>query len=323
MKIIVRLILILMLFVPFTGFSQQKDTLSHTLDSLSKKTDSAGKQTNNINPVAYNDSTKLGIKSYFTLLTSDLKQAFTKPFHMEQKDWWRLGKFALVTGGVMLLDVPIQKRVVVLKNNNEWITDISSQVTSFGGLYEIYTLTAFGTWGLVFKKQKMVTTTLLATQAYLTGSAVENVVKFLSGRTRPASYFNGATARPRFLGPFSKVGTDVNGKKIFSSFPSGHTTVVFAAATVFAKEYSSKPFVPIIAYSLATLVGISRIVENAHWASDVFVGAGLGFLTGKLVVNNYHRFARIKDPVQNKGTVSFNLQYNNGVLMPGFIYKFK
>jgi membrane-associated phospholipid phosphatase len=323
MKFNIQVLFMFLMAISSPAFSQQNDSLVHKLDSLSKKTDSAGKQINNISPLAYNDSTRLTFTSYFTLLASDLKQAFTKPFHMEHKDWLRFGKFALLSGGLLLADEPVQQYVVRTRNNNEWVGRISNKVTTFGGLAEIYTLSGFGLYGIIFKKEKMLTTTLLATQAYITGSALENVLKLISGRTRPNTYFNGLEAEPKFLGPFSKTGTDINGKKVYSSFPSGHTTVVFAAATVFAKEYHDKPFIPIIAYSVATLVGLSRVAENAHWTTDIVAGAALGYLSGRLIVNNYHRYAKIKAPSQNKNTVSFNLQYERGMLIPGIIYKFK
>jgi hypothetical protein len=30
-------------------------------------------------------------------------------------------------------------------------------------------------------------------------------------------------------------------------------------------EYKDRPLVPLISYSAATLIGLSRITENAHW----------------------------------------------------------
>ncbi len=51
--------------------------------------------------------------------------------------------------------------------------------------------------------------------------------------------------------------------------------------------------------------------------------AALGYLTGRQVVNNYHRYSKLKAPQQNKNTVTFNLGYSYGHLMPGLIYKFK
>ncbi len=317
-----RFLLLICLSLPVAGFSQRTDTLINKLDSLSKKTDSAGGQVNNITPKAYNEITRINFNTYFILLGSDLKQSFTKPFHMTGKDWGNLGKFAVVAGAIAFADEPIQKGAVKLRNNHTDLKNLSSYVTKFGGIYEAYTLAAFGAYGYIFKNKKMQTTTLLATQAYITGSALESTIKFLAGRTRPSYYDAGAEAEPTFLGPFSKTGTNINGKVVYSSFPSGHTTVAFAAATVFALEYKDHPIIPIIAYSGASLIGLSRVIENKHWATDVLVGAALGFLTGKQVVNNYHRYSKLKAPDQKKNTVSFNLNYSSGHIMPGMIYKF-
>lgn len=318
-----RLIIIAILFIPLAGVAQQKDTLINKLDSLGRKTDSAGKQVNNINPASYNESTKITFKNYFVLLASDLKQEFTKPFHMTRKDWGNFGKFAVVLVATGFVDEPAQQYSVKLMRNKPVLQNISSYVTRFGAAYEKYTLATFAAYGLIFKKPKMVTTTLLATQAYLTGAALEGTLKVLTGRTRPTYYDANVEAEPKFLGPFAKIGRDANGNRRYSSFPSGHTTVAFAAATVFAQEYKNKIYVPIIAYSAATLIGISRITENKHWATDVLTGAVIGYMAGKNVVNNYHRYAKLKASQQNKNTVSFNLQYFNNHLEPGIIYKFK
>jgi hypothetical protein len=97
--------------------------------------------------------------------------------------------------------------------------------------------------------------------------------------------------------------------------------VAFAAATVFAMEYKNRPWIPVFAYSAASLIGISRITENRHWTTDVVVGAALGYLTGRQVVNNYHRYAELKAPKQQK-SLSLNIQYNFGHIMPGLVYKF-
>lgn len=323
MKCTFRWLFLLAFLIPVASYSQQSDTLINKLDSLSKKADSAGGQTNNISPKAYNENTKLTAKTYFILLGSDLKQSFTKPFHMSGKDWGKLGKFAVITGALFFVDEPIQQSALKFRNTHPGIANVSKYVTNFGGLYEAYTLAALGTYGFVFKNEKIKNTTLLATQAYITAAAVESVTKFISGRTRPSYYAAGTEAEPRFLGPFSKTPTNSSGKKVYSSFPSGHTTVAFAAATVFASEYRNKPIIPIIAYSAATMIGLSRITENKHWTTDVLVGAALGFLTGKEVVNNYHRYSKLKAPNQKKNTVTFTMNYSYGHLEPGLVYKFR
>jgi membrane-associated phospholipid phosphatase len=168
----------------------------------------------------------------------------------------------------------------------------------------------------------MQTTTLLALQSYITGAAVERVVKFISGRQRPyAVNENKVEGEPVFHGPFH-VMRDIRGKRLSSSYPSGHTTVAFAAATFYAMEYGNKPWVPVFAYSAATIIGLSRITQNAHWATDVLAGAALGYLTGRQVVNNYHRYAKLKAPKQQKNFVSFSMGYSNGQLLPGMVYRF-
>ena len=316
-------ILFLSLGVPFLACAQQPDTLIKKLDSLHLKTDSAGKQLNNTEPAAYNEDTKLTVPAYFTLVLSDLKQAFTKPFHMKKKDWIKVGEFVAVETALSFVDEAIQSNALDLRNRSKPVRDINSFVTNFGGAYEVYTLVALGSYGFTFKKTKLVTTTFLATQAYLTGAAVEGVVKLISGRQRPDFYEPGTLqVDPAFRGPLYQ-GRDVYGNKLNSSFPSGHTTVAFAAATVFAMEYKDKPLIPILSYTAATIIGLSRIVENRHWFSDVVAGAALGYLTGRQVVNNYHRYAKLKSPLQKKNTVVFNLDYHFGRVMPGVVYKFR
>ena len=230
MKFIKKYLFVILFSFPIAGFSQN-DSLGNKLDSLTRKKEQIQGQVNNINPAAYNETTKLTVNSYFILLGSNLKQGFTKPFHMTKKDWGNFGKFTAVTVALSLADKPIQKAALKLKNQNSGVNDVSKYVTNFGGTYEGYTLAALGAYSFIFKKQKLKTTTLLATQAYVTGAAVETVLKFLSGRTRPSFYTSDQEARPRFLGPFSKTARDANGKRVYSSFPSGHTTVAFAAAT--------------------------------------------------------------------------------------------
>lgn len=126
---------------------------------------------------------------------------------------------------------------------------------------------------------------------------------------------------PTFRGPFHVL-KDAEGNRLNGSFPSGHTTVAFAAATVYALEYKDKPWVPVFAYTAASLIGLSRLTENKHWATDVLAGAALGYLTGRQVVNNYHRYAKLKAPKQEKPFLSFSVGYGNGQLMPSVVYRF-
>ncbi|WP_207532074.1 phosphatase PAP2 family protein [Desertivirga arenae] len=312
---------VLLLFAT-TASAQKTDTLVKKLDSLEKKADKVG-QNNNINPGAYNERTQITPRSYFILLWSDLKQQYTAPFRMTGQDWKRAGTFSLLAGALAFADKPVQKQAIKFKRSSNTASNISSFITNTGGIYESVALLGFGTYGFLFKNQKMQTTTFLASQAYLTSAAVSYTAKYLSGRQRPSVYSSDqVTADPTFRGPFADLGKDKNGKKQNSSFPSGHTTVAFAAATVYAMEYRDKPWVPILSYSAASLIGLSRLTENRHWATDVLVGAALGHLSGRQVVNNYHRYQKIKSAPSpsvkenyKKKRLSFGANYVDGQVL--------
>src|SRR5713226_2858617 len=62
-----------------------------------------------------------------------------------------------------------------------------------------------------------------------------------------------------------------------ASFPSGHTASSFAAATALATFY---PKAAPLVFTLATLVGASRVHLGHHFPSDVAAGAVIGIGTG-------------------------------------------
>ncbi|MCY7422050.1 MAG: phosphatase PAP2 family protein [Chitinophagaceae bacterium] len=328
--ILMRYALCCIMLVSITASAQRTDTLLQKLDSLKLKADTLHNgQQNNINPNAYTENTHINVKTYFVLLASDFKQQLTLPFQGRARDYKQVGELALFTAALSFADKPVSRFAVKLKDNNKPLSSTSNYVTQFGGRYELYTLGALGAYGFIFNNQKMKTTTLLATQSYITAGVIETALKFLTGRQRPG-YIDPVTMKnaTTFHGPFYQFSKDANGNKrdraSFSSFPSGHTTAAFAAATVYAMEYKDKPIVPIIAYSAATLIGFSRITENKHWPTDVLIGAALGFLSGRQVVRNYHRYAKIKAPTKpktNRLALSANYQY--GHFMPGLRYSFK
>lgn len=65
------------------------------------------------------------------------------------------------------------------------------------------------------------------------------------------------------------------------SFPSGHATLTFAAATVLQQHLGYKAAIP--TYAVASYVAMSRLHDNRHFASDVVFGAALGIVVGRSV----------------------------------------
>jgi membrane-associated phospholipid phosphatase len=69
------------------------------------------------------------------------------------------------------------------------------------------------------------------------------------------------------------------------SMPSGHTSQSFAVAAVVNEIYGQNA--GILAYLVASLVGVSRINDNEHYLSDVIIGAGLGTVIGRGFAKTY------------------------------------
>lgn len=67
------------------------------------------------------------------------------------------------------------------------------------------------------------------------------------------------------------------------SFPSGHTTTAFAFASVVGMEHEW--YWGVGAYSIASIVAMSRIHDNAHYLHDVVFGATLGIFYGVALYN--------------------------------------
>jgi len=66
-----------------------------------------------------------------------------------------------------------------------------------------------------------------------------------------------------------------------TSFPSGHALMSFSVATVFARRYRQHHWVPYVAYGLASVISFSRVTTGAHFPSDVFIGAALGYVIAR------------------------------------------
>ncbi len=91
------------------------------------------------------------------------------------------------------------------------------------------------------------------------------------------------------------------------SFPSGHSSVSFATATVLQRDLGWKVGIP--AYGLATYVAASRIQDKRHFLSDVTFGAAIGIVAGRSVTvgKGDARFAVAPTAVPGGGGVSFTL----------------
>ena len=70
------------------------------------------------------------------------------------------------------------------------------------------------------------------------------------------------------------------------SFPSGHTAISFAFASVMAHRYPHNRWIKWGSYALATGVSFSRYPAKKHFPSDIVAGVPVGYLIGRYLATH-------------------------------------
>ena len=195
------------------------------------------------------------------------------------RHWKPAAAFIVATAGLVALDphdAPYFRRTDGFAGFNR---DLSGRNTALGTA--IVPL-SFYALGLARKDPYAQRTSLLAGEAVADVEILTTVMKDIDRRLRPSEIPpNGDFTHTWFKEP----GSVLRGR---GSFPSGHTIAAFSIATVFADRYRRHRWVPWVAYGLASAVGFSRVTLQAHFPSDVFAGAALGYAVSHYVVLRSH-----------------------------------
>ena len=115
-------------------------------------------------------------------------------------------------------------------------------------------------------------------------TGINPVIKWITGRHRPIKGIH-----PFEFHPFPQGFVGLY-KEQALCFPSGDTTHAFAAAASLSILFPRWKWV---FYFVALLVAAERVLENAHYMSDVVAGAGLGTFLGVFVTNFVLRHAKL------------------------------
>ena len=218
------------------------------------------------------DSVRLNgkyIKHYWT----DSRDLIVSPLKWDKKDLLRFGIYAGTTTAFFFADEPVKD--FFQNHRTQGMDHVTHDFFSpLGGTWSVFISAGYYGLGLARHNGRMQSTGLMAVESYLVGSVIARIPKIVFGRVRPDAWDHPSAFR--WEGPFGG-----------SSFPSGHTAAAFSVAAVFATQYRQIKWVPVLSYSLAAAVGLSRIYENRHWTSDVFTGAIIGLITGKFICKSF------------------------------------
>lgn len=236
-------------------------------------------------------------RAYASSYWKDTKSIFTNPFRWKTSQI--IAAAAITTGAIALIawgDEPIEK--FFYRNESLFISKSSYYFFSpLGtGLISIPALGVFYAYGAIAKDKRAKETGLKGLEAYVITVVLTNVIKQVAHRHRP--YQDTPPDPHAWDGPFSWGGE--YGLFGYNSFPSGHSSSVFAVATVVALEYWNTKWVPVVCFGLAGFTAIYRLAVNDHWASDVLVGSALGFAVGSMVYFNANKRLQII-PVSSTG----------------------
>ncbi|HEY1951046.1 MAG TPA: phosphatase PAP2 family protein [Bryobacteraceae bacterium] len=200
----------------------------------------------------------------------DQKRIWIFPWHLVQgNSVLPAAAIAGATAGLVWLDpstTPYFRRTSSFHSFNQVLSGSNSTL--------IIGLVPLSFYGLNFLRHDSYgeQTALLAGEAIADAEIVTTVMKDVDRRLRTADIPpNGNFANTWF----KSKGTWWRGN---GSFPSGHEIAAISVATVFSRRYGrNHKWVPWVAYSMAGLIGFSRLTLSSHFPSDVFLGAALGY----------------------------------------------
>jgi membrane-associated phospholipid phosphatase len=232
---------------------------------------------------------------YFKGYLTDTGNILTSPARWDRSDWLEASLVTGVAVGLYTQDDHIQRWVQKHKNaTTSNLADDAKQIW----IVSIPALVGLGAYGYISSDNKAKTTFLLSTESFIIDGVFVQVLKHTTGRHRPYTGDPHDTWSPGYTS---------NGS--YQSFPSGDSSSAFAIATVVATEYDNM-IVPPLLYGISTLISLERVHNNAHWSSDVFVAAAIGYFTGKAVVASHSKQSNLSfEPLIDGRDKGFLISY--------------
>lgn len=206
-------------------------------------------------------------------LSDDEKGLAVSAFQEHPHEAYWIFPLFTATGLALTYDSQAATAVGIDKNR----TQLANHISDLGSFYATGAEGA-GIYfaGLASKNPKLSETGRLGAEAVLVSGTYTTVFKMAINRQRP---LEGNGKGDLWVGGASHWEFD-------SSFPSDHAASSMALARVIASEYPHW-YVAVPAYGFAEAVGISRILANQHFPSDVLIGQALGFYAAGYVLDHH------------------------------------
>jgi Capsule assembly protein Wzi/PAP2 superfamily len=215
------------------------------------------------------------ISPFVRHMAEDQKNFWTLPLRARKRDLKWIIPAAGGLAGLIAADSWISKQIPDKPSQLNRSLNISE--------YSLYSMIGGGGGAFILGElshnDHMRETGLLAAEAAINATAVAYAFKLATERQRPYTGLGEEKGEGEF---FSSAPSSTN-----SSFPSEHSAIAWSIASVVAHEYPG-PLTQLAAYGLATTVTLTRVTSQQHFASDVLVGAALGWYFGHQVYRAHH-----------------------------------
>lgn len=226
--------------------------------------------------------------------------SFTRPLHWKGKDFEKLG---ILLGGTAALTFSDNSVRTFAQQNRE---DFPGVVREFGwyfGSPQNYFMANAGLYGfgLFTKNEKVRKTSVLIISSSITTGLIQTILKNGVGRGRPGRDLGHMHFRP--------FADDAG----FTSFPSGHTILSVTMSHAIAKQFED-PWVKVGIYTIGAIPPISRIIDDAHWISDIAFSSAVSiFVVSIFVVDAIDKFLfeeKVYDYPQKKNKISWYFRFS-------------
>lgn len=212
-------------------------------------------------------------------LGDDFRSLGHSVLHPDRRSLQEIGLGALAVGAVSAFDESIRDSVQSrTTDSSRRLAEDVRPLDEAGGLALLGV--AWGA-GAALHRPKVVLVAQDGLEAtVIAAGLIAPTLKLTVGRARPHEE----------LGAFSFSPFSGN-----QSFPSGESAEAFAIASAIA-THSERRWVEGLAYGLAGVVSLNRIVLDAHWTSDVVAGALIGDGVGHWVARRHRGAGEEKRP---------------------------
>lgn len=234
-----------------------------------------------------------------------IKHAVTRPLHWKGKDFTKFGGIVL---GTVIISATDRETSNFFRQQDD---SFPQPIQEFGFYFaspQNYLMANAGLYGfgLLTKNEQIRKTSVLIISSSITAGYLQIFARTAFGRARPFSGDNHYTFKP------------FAGNEDYLSFPSGHTVLGITMAHSIAKQFDNT-WTKIGIYSIGSIPALTRLMDGAHWLSDVVFGAALSIV----VVDSIDKFlfnSESYDYPKKQKIISWNFRFSGNQI--GFVGTF-